>query len=103
MFASTLLVFALSVFGSATCDGIDSTTGLGECESRDIERAIEIRRKALPNNKTEAEKQYASVCLECFSRHLACGKRNPLDVKFVCIVETESDLDIGSDAMEEAK
>ena len=103
MFASTLLVFALSVFGSATCDNIDSTTGLGECESRDIERAIEIRRKALPDNKTEAEKQYASVCLECFSRHLACGKRSPSDVKFACLVEADSDETVGSDATEEAK
>lgn len=103
MFIPALVAVALSFFGSANCDNVDPITGLSACETSDIEKAVAVRRAAADNNKTEAELQYATVCVECFSRHLACGKRSPSDVKFACLVEADSDETVGSDATEEAK
>lgn len=94
---SILAVVALAaqtLFGSSSaCDYTDTITGLSLCEMRDIEasaaRTYDSLVAAINAGKSkrysETELQYASVCRECFSRHLSCGKREPADIKYTCI------------------
>lgn len=88
------------IFASANCDAQDPSTGLSVCETRDIEQRSQVHRDSLSrSNKTEIEIEYAAVCvLECFPRHLACGKRKPSDRHYACMVEADSDATVGSDA-----
>lgn len=86
---------------SAGCDAVDSITGLSACETRDIESHAQANRDSISrySKKSETETEYAAVCvLECFPRHLACGKRDPRDKHYSCLVEATTDGEVGSDA-----
>ena len=86
---------------SAGCDALDAITGLSACEMRDIETRAQTHRDSIArySKKSEIETEYAAVCiLECFPRHLACGKRDPRDKHYSCMIEATTDDEVGSDA-----
>ena len=98
---SIALTLAHVLFASANCDAVDPITGLSVCETRDIETRAQSHRDSIARvgNKSETETEYAAVCvLECFPRHLACGKRDPRDKHYSCMLDADSDDTVGSDA-----
>ena len=90
------LVAAQSIFGSS-CDAVDPQTGITSCETADIQRAVLARRDSLviaihegrAKKRSEVEMQFATVCSECFNRHLSCGKRAFGDFEMACVSDQE--------------